>query len=70
MGTNQEGDNNPADTKEGGGANSDAAELHPDAWERFEKAVDKVAKAPPQHRKAKRVHQGGSVKGKKSKESF
>jgi hypothetical protein len=25
-------------------------ELVPDAWERFEKAVDKVAKSPPQHR--------------------
>ena len=29
-------------------------ELHPDAWERFERAVDKVAKSPPQHRMAKR----------------
>ena len=25
----------------------------PDAWERFEKAVDKVVKAPPQHRSAR-----------------
>lgn len=25
-------------------------ELVPDAWERFEKAVDQVAKSPPQHR--------------------
>jgi hypothetical protein len=25
----------------------------PDAWERFEKAMDKVVKAPPQHRTAK-----------------
>lgn len=24
-------------------------ELVPDAWERFERAVDKVAKSPPQH---------------------
>jgi hypothetical protein len=25
-------------------------ELHPDAWARFERAVDVVAKSPPQHR--------------------
>jgi hypothetical protein len=25
-------------------------ELRPDAWERFERAVDVVAKSPPQHR--------------------
>jgi hypothetical protein len=25
-------------------------ELEPDAWERFERAVDVVAKSPPQHR--------------------
>jgi hypothetical protein len=25
-------------------------ELHPDAWERFERAADVVAKSPPQHR--------------------
>jgi hypothetical protein len=30
-------------------------ELHPDAWERFERAVGTVAKAPPQHRKAKKA---------------
>jgi hypothetical protein len=29
-------------------------ELHPDAWERFERAVDVVAKSPPQHRAAKK----------------
>ena len=28
-------------------------ELHPDAWERFERTVDKVAKAPPAHRTGK-----------------
>jgi hypothetical protein len=27
------------------------AELEPDAWQRFERAVDVVAKSPPQHRK-------------------
>jgi hypothetical protein len=25
-------------------------ELHPDAWARFERAIDVVAKSPPQHR--------------------
>jgi hypothetical protein len=25
-------------------------ELHPDAWQRFERAVDVVVKSPPQHR--------------------
>jgi hypothetical protein len=29
-------------------------ELHPDAWARFERAADVVAKAPPQHRVAKK----------------
>src|SRR5881392_3728501 len=29
-------------------------ELHPDAWERFERAAGAVAKAPPQHRVAKK----------------
>jgi hypothetical protein len=29
-------------------------ELHPDAWERFERAADVVAKSPPQHRVAKK----------------
>jgi hypothetical protein len=29
-------------------------ELHPDAWERFERAAGVVAKSPPQHRKAKK----------------
>ena len=31
------------------------ADVRPDAWERFERAVDKAAKAPPLHRPAKRV---------------
>ena len=29
-------------------------ELHPDAWERFERAAKVVAKSPPQHRVAKK----------------
>jgi hypothetical protein len=28
-------------------------EFHSDAWQRFERAVGTVVKAPPQHRKAK-----------------
>jgi hypothetical protein len=28
-------------------------EQHPDAWARFERAVDVVAKSPPQHRENK-----------------
>jgi hypothetical protein len=30
--------------------NAADSELHPDAWARFERAVDVVAKSPPQHR--------------------
>jgi hypothetical protein len=29
-------------------------ELHPDAWERFEKAVDVVMRSPPKHRTKKK----------------
>jgi hypothetical protein len=29
---------------------SKEVELEPDAWSRFERAVDVVAKSPPQHR--------------------
>jgi hypothetical protein len=30
-------------------------DLHPDAWQRFERAVDAAVKSPPQHRvKSKR----------------
>jgi hypothetical protein len=29
-------------------------ELHPDAWQRFERATEVVAKSPPQHRVAKK----------------
>jgi hypothetical protein len=44
-------------------------ELHPDAWERFERAAGVVAKSPPQHRVAKkksRVIRKRRVKKKKS----
>jgi hypothetical protein len=30
-------------------------ELHPDAWQRFERAAGVVAKSPPQHRLAKKA---------------
>jgi len=33
-------------------------ELHPDAWERFERAVGTLAKAPPQHRKVRSCQMG------------
>jgi len=33
-----------------------AEDLHPDAWDRFKRAVQIVAKSPPQHRtKAKKT---------------
>jgi hypothetical protein len=31
-------------------SNEQKSELHSDAWLRFERAVDIVAKSPPQHR--------------------
>jgi hypothetical protein len=38
----------------------DENEPHPDAWNRFERAVDQVIKSPPQHKRnavpSKRVH--------------
>lgn len=33
---------------------SDKDALHPDAWKRFERAVDDVMKAPPKHRVSKK----------------
>jgi hypothetical protein len=35
------------------GSKSADIEFEPDAWERFERAVNVVAKSPPQHRTAK-----------------
>jgi hypothetical protein len=32
---------------------SEAVEIHPDGWERFERAVDKVMHSPPKPKKAK-----------------
>jgi hypothetical protein len=40
-------------------------ELHPDAWQRFERAIDVVAKSPPQHR-IKKKSKGRRNKSKKS----
>jgi hypothetical protein len=34
--------------------NNKEIELHPDAWQRFERAAGVVAKSPPQHRVAKK----------------
>jgi hypothetical protein len=41
-------------------------ELHPDAWERFERAAGVVAKSPPQHRKSikKKIKMGSAKKTK------
>lgn len=44
------------------------SETYPDAWDRFERAVDVVAKAPPQHRTAKSKEasrKGGAVRRKR-----
>jgi len=39
-------------------------ELHPDAMERFERAVKAVAKSPPQHRIAKKAAKKSKPKKK------
>lgn len=36
-------------------------ELLPDAWERFEHAVDRVAKSPPQHKQSTRKAPGSEA---------
>jgi hypothetical protein len=40
-------------------------EFHPDAWARFERAADVVAKTPPQHRVAKKKKTAKKAKPKK-----
>jgi hypothetical protein len=40
-------------------------ELHPDAWERFERAADVVVKSPPQHRVKANSKRAVSPKKKK-----
>jgi hypothetical protein len=42
-------------------------ELHPDAWARFERAVDVVAKSPPQHRTKKGIAKRRKPKASKAK---
>ena len=44
-------------------------ELALDAWARFERAIDVVAKSPPQHRKAKRKARKSPAKRKPVKKS-
>lgn len=41
-------------------------ELEPDAWERFTRAVDVVAKSPPQHRVKPKTKKKASPKRRKS----
>jgi hypothetical protein len=44
--------------------------VHPDAWARFERAIDVVAKSPPQHRtKAKPKVRKSPAKRKAAKKS-
>jgi hypothetical protein len=40
-------------------------ELHPDAWRQFERAVDVVAKSPPQHRSTKEKRTKRAAKTKR-----
>jgi hypothetical protein len=41
-------------------------ELHPDAWQRFERAVGVVAKSPPQHREKPKRKRRARKKAKRS----
>jgi len=41
-------------------------EFHPNAWERFERAVGVVAKSPPQHRVAKKKKKAPPKRGRKT----
>jgi hypothetical protein len=44
-------------------------ELHPDAWARFERAIDVVAKSPPQHRiRKKSAKRRKKLNSKRAKE--
>ena len=42
-------------------------ELEPDAWARFERAIDVVAKSPPQHRVKRKSNVAKSREPKRSK---
>jgi hypothetical protein len=48
-------------------ASTKEIELHPDAWQRFERAAGVVAKSPPQHRIAKKKTILGKVETKPTK---
>jgi hypothetical protein len=43
----------------------DEIELHPDAWERFERALKKAAKASPHHRTATQAVEDRPAKKKR-----
>jgi hypothetical protein len=45
-------------------------ELQPDAWARFERAVDVVAKSPPQHRSKKTKPSGKQSASRKASKSM
>jgi hypothetical protein len=49
--------------------NGDQIEIVPDGWERFERAVDSVAKGGPQHRAAKPVKAGQARSALPTKDS-
>jgi hypothetical protein len=40
-------------------------ELHQDAWQRFERAIDVVAKSPPQHRVKAKASRAGKTRTSK-----
>jgi hypothetical protein len=40
-------------------------EIHPDAWERFENAVDTVMRPPPRHRTARKKEPSPARRGKR-----
>jgi hypothetical protein len=41
-------------------------ELHPEGWQRFERAVDVVAKSPPQHRTKPNAKKKAGAKRKRA----
>jgi hypothetical protein len=48
----------------------DEKELHPDAWSRFERAIDVVAKSPPQHRIKAKPKANQKKRGKPRKKTL
>jgi hypothetical protein len=45
-------------------------DLEPDAWQRFERAVDVVAKSPPQHRSKTGPKKSAGKKSKRARKKF